>query len=596
MMNAPLRNQTAGAVADWKAFLWSYLRQYRLRLALGVAFVVSRDLVGYSIPLLIRHGVETLTHAPASMAAAGVAFVSFCIAAIALPRFAFQTGARLSLMSTSRNIEYQMRRDLMRHFFALDASFWSRTRVGDAMAHAINDLNAVRMMVGPGATALFESVTALPLALGVMAWVDWRLTLAALLPLPIAFWLLLRAGRVIRIRFDAIQNLFSTMSAAIQQTVSGVRVVRAFVQERNETSRFDAMNRAYAKANRDLALLASALDPMLVFAVGLSVLVVLFYGGQLVLDGRLSVGDFVMFTTYMALLSRPVASLGRAVNLLERGVASLMRLHVLFAQRPLIFDACGRQDGAPPPLGDLQFDDVTVVFGAKVALAGVSLKISFGDTVAILGPTGAGKTTLARLIPRLLDPSAGRVRFDGRDLRDIPLEILRAQISLAPQETFLFSATLAENIAMGAPSASPTRIEEAAHMAGLADDLGAFPLGLRTIVGERGLMLSGGQKQRVALARALLRRPRLLVLDDTLSRVDAVTADFILKQLRQAPWPHSTLFIATRVAAAQHADAIVVLDEGRVVEAGRHDELLARDGYYARMARLQHLQRELEAT
>ncbi|ADP72790.1 ABC transporter related protein [Rhodomicrobium vannielii ATCC 17100] len=580
----------------WKAFLWSYLRRYRLRLAFGVAFVVARDLIGYTIPLLISIGIDTLAHSPRETASAGVALVSLGIAAAALPRFAFQTAARLSLMSTSRNIEYEMRRDLMRHFFALDASFWSRTRVGDAMAHAVNDLNAVRMMVGPGATALFEGVTALPVALAVMGWVNWHLTLAALLPLPFAFWALLYAGRMIRHRFDAIQSLFSTMSAAVQQTVSGVRVVRAFVQEQNETSRFDEMNRSYAKSNRELALYSSSLDPMLAFATGLSVLIVLGYGGRLVLEGSLSVGDFVMFTTYMALLSRPVSSLGRAVNLLQRGAASVARLHALFAQRPKIVDpgVSGKDSGAAPvPLRELQFDDVSVSFGKNVALAGVSLRIPFGSTVAILGPTGAGKTTLARLIPRLLDPSSGCVRFDGRDVRDMPLEQLRSQISLASQETYLFSATLGENIAMGAPSASASQIAEAAQMAGLEEDLRAFPLGLQTIVGERGVMLSGGQKQRVALARALLRRPRILVLDDTLSRVDAVTADFILRQLRHASWSQTTVFIATRIAAARHADHIVILSEGRVVEAGRHDELLASNSYYARMARLQNLEHEL---
>jgi ATP-binding cassette, subfamily B, multidrug efflux pump len=465
------------------------------------------------------------------------------------------------------------------------------------MALAVNDLNAVRMMIGPGATALLESVTALPVAIAVMAWVNWHLTLAALLPLPFAFWALGRAGRVIRRRFDVIQNLFSTMSAAVQQTVSGVRVVRAFARERNETARFDAMNRAYANSNRELALYSSSLDPMLVFATGLSTLIVLGYGGRLVLDGSMSVGDFAMFTTYMALLSRPVSSLARAVNLLQRGAASVVRLHALFAERPLIVDpVCSRQNGgAAVALGELQFDDVSVSLGPNVALDGVTLRIPFGATVAILGPTSAGKTTLARLIPRLLDPSAGFVRFDGRDVRDMPVELLRSQIGLAPQETYLFSATLAENIAMGSPSASPAQIEEAALMAGLEEDLRAFPLALQTLVGERGVMLSGGQKQRIALARALVRRPRILVLDDTLSRVDAVTADFILRQLRYAPWACTTVFIATRIAAARHADRIFILNEGRVVESGRHDELLAGNNYYMRMARLQNLECELES-
>ena len=591
-MNLPLRNPS------WRVFFWSYLRRYRLRLVLGAAFLVGRDVVAYTIPLFIRSGVNSLTHAPLHTATSAVTFVSLAIALMALPRFALQTASRLSLMTTSRHIEYEMRADLMRHFFALDSKFWARTRVGDAMAHAINDLNAVRMMVGPGATALSESLTALPIALIVMGSVNWQLTLAALLPAPIVFFVLLRAGRVIRVRFDAIQELFSTMSATVQQTVSGARVVRAFAQEESETRRFDVMNRSYAKANRELAIYSGSLDPLLVFHTGLSILIVLAWGGRLVSQGRLGVGDFVMFSTYMVLLARPVSALGRAVNLMQRGAASVVRLNRLFQERPSIFDLPQSPFAAKsaPLIGDLYFDHVSVRFGDCEAIAGLTLHVPFGSSLAVLGPTGSGKSTLARLVPRLIDPDDGHMLIDERNARDLPLDQLRSAISLSSQETFLFSATLAENIALGKPEASEEEIDEAARMAGLTSDLQSFPLGLETIVGERGVTLSGGQKQRVALARALVRRPRILVLDDTLARVDAVTAEYILNELSNASWPHTTIFIAHRVSAARYADRIVILDAGRLVESGDHDSLLARGGYYTRMMSSQNLACEQEVS
>jgi ATP-binding cassette subfamily B protein len=577
-------------------FIWLYLKQYRSRLLMGIAAIVARDLVVYTIPLFIREGVNTLTHSKPSVVSMSVVTVSLCIAMAAVLRFSFQTASRLSLMTTSRNVEYHMRRDMLRHLFCLDSTFWARTRVGDAMAYATNDLNAVRMMVGPGATGLSESLVALPLTLGVMISVDWRLTLAALLPAPLAIWIVTRAGGIIRRRFHTIQSIFSSMSAAVQQTVSGVRVVRAFVQEKFEIRRFEAVNRSYARANRDLAVYISTLDPLLVFITGISVLIVLWYGGSKVLVSKMDVGNFVMFTTYTTMLARPFSSLGRATNMIQRGMASVGRLQSLFSEEPKIASAHKPELAAlrEGPLGSIRFDHVTVRYGSLTALHAIDLEAAAGSTLAILGPTGSGKSTLARLVPRLIDATEGHVFIDGVDCRNMDLNELRSRIAVVPQETFLFSATLSENIAIGNEHATDQEIQKAAEIAGLSPDIQVFQAGLNTVVGERGIMLSGGQKMRISLARAILREPSVLILDDTLSSVDALTAQYILEQLQQVTSLRTTILISHRVATAKYADQIVVLDNGKVVERGTHAGLIVGDGYYARLAGMQNIECELE--
>ncbi len=578
-------------------FVWNYLKRHPRALAAGLAAMLSRDAVSFTFPLLIREGVNNMTHAPGVAVRLSLPMVCLGMMAVAVLRSGFQTMTRLSLMNTSREAEYAIRKDLLGHVFRLDASFWGRTRVGDVMALATNDLNAVRMMLGPGLSSLFESVVSLPVAFTVMASVDWRLAVMALLPAPLAALCMIRYGHIIRTRFVAIQALFSNMSAAVQQTIAGVRVVRAFVREGSELRRFDGMNRSYVNANRVLAMYSGSFDPMLTFFAGLSLLAVLWYGGHEVLDGRLNVGTFVMFTSYMAMLVRPISSLGRVVNLMQRGLASVGRLLLLFRETPGIAAVPGR---APVPLGRrahgaVTFEDVGVLYSSSAALDSIDLEVPAGSTVAVLGATGAGKSTLVRLIPRLLDPTRGRVLIDGVDCRNLSLDELRALVGVVPQETFLFSATLAENIALGAPQATGEDIRQAAEIAGLAPDLAAWPEGYDTVVGERGVMLSGGQRQRIAIARAILKNPRILILDDALSSVDALTERGILQHLKHIMAERTTFLISHRVATAMNADLIVVLGAGRVIEQGSHESLLAHGGYYARLSRLQALQQELEA-
>lgn len=577
------------------AFIWSYLRHYPQQMILGVLSLVARDAVAFSIPLLIRAGVNSLTHHQAR-GGWSIGYIALAMVCVAIPRSAFQTSARLNVMNTSRDVEYSMRRDFLQGLFRLDATFWGRTRTGDIMASATNDLNAVRMMLGPGMTSLFESVVSLPVAIIVMGVVDWHLTIVALLPAPLAVLLLVRFGEIIRRRFNGIQAMFSSMSANIQQMIAGVRIVRSFVRENGEQRRFERQNMAYLRANRNLGAYGSSIDPLLTFIMGLSVLIVLGYGGSRVLTHKLDVGSFVMFTTYVAMLTRPIAALGRVVNLMQRGMASVGRLYLLFQERPGIVpesepDTKQLSKSAP---GDIVFDSVSVKYGDMAALTDVTLRIRAGSTVAVLGETGSGKSTLTRLVTRMVDPSAGRILIDETDCRQLALKSLRSSIGCVPQDTFLFSVTIAENIALGTPGASSEEIQEAAEIAGLIDDLASMPEGINTVVGERGIMLSGGQKQRIAIARAILRNPGILILDDSLSSVDSVTERRILTHLKTIMAERTTVLITHRVSTAMQADYIVVLDQGRILEQGTHASLLARNSQYATLSRLQTLEHELE--
>jgi len=592
-------SESAVSLRQRTFFLWGYLKRYPVQLVLGVASLIGRNGVSFAIPLLIRSAINTLTvaHGDHLIAIEGIALAITGVAALSS---AFQTAGRLNVIGISRHVEYEMRKDFLTHLFRLDASFWGRTRTGDVMALATNDLNAVRMMLGPGMISFFEAMIQLPVAVVVLASFNWRLTLAALLPAPFAVLVMVVFGRIIRRRFEQIQAMFSTMSAAVQQTIAGARVVRSFVRESAEQKRFEGMNRAYLRSNCILGVYASTFDPLLTFITGTSVLIVLWYGGSLAAAHQLRVADFVMFTTYMAMLAQPIASLGRTVNMMQRGLASTARLQLLFRESPEIdpglwlhpseVSAAQQQDGG---IG-IALRQVSVHFGPHAALDGVDLEIPAGSTLAILGETGSGKSTLVKLITRTLDPSRGQVAIDRVDCREMPLSLLRSLIAVVPQETFLFSLTLAENIALGSEGASEDAIRHAAHVAGLAPDIEALPAGFDTIVGERGIMLSGGQKQRVAIARAVLMNPRILVLDDALSSVDAVTERRILEHLRNIMASRTTVLITHRVATAMQADQIVLLRNGRIVEQGTHATLLERRGQYARLARLQELEEELE--
>jgi len=553
--------------------------------------LVLKDLAHAAQPLMIRGAVDTL--AARTGFSALLKYALWLMAAALLKGF-FQFWMRVILIGISRDIEYDLRNDLFRHLIGLSPDFYARTRTGDIMARATNDLNAVRMMLGPGIMYWSETGLTFALAMAVMIWVDPRLAVFAVMPAPVVSLAVILFGRKIHDRFERIQAMFSDISSRVQENLSGVRMVRAFVQEQAELRRFEDLNRQYIDQNLKLVRIQGLFQPLLEALIGVTFLVVLWYGGYQVLRGRISLGSFVMFNTYMGMLVWPMIALGWVVNLMQRGTASMERINQLLRERPSIAAPEFPVD-LGTPRGEIEFRGVTVAYPAGKALDGVDLKIPAGATVAVVGHTGSGKSTLINLIPRLLDPTAGAVLVDGIDVRALSPADLRRHIGLVPQETFLFSATLGGNIAFGVEGATDAEIRQVAEMAGLAADVDGFPEGYRTMVGERGITLSGGQKQRTAIARALLRSPRILILDDALSSVDTLTEERILTHLAGVMRGRTVILISHRVSTVRGADWIVVLEKGKVAEQGTHAELVAAGGYYAELSQKQALEEELEA-
>jgi ATP-binding cassette subfamily B multidrug efflux pump len=575
----------------WKslATVRKYLWRYRWGLALGGVCLVLKDLSQAAQPLMIRGAIDGL-------GGRGAVFVRFALylVGLALLKGVFQYWMRVIIIGISRDIEYDLRGDLFRHLVDLSPDYYARTRTGDIMARATNDLNAVRMMLGPGVMYCFETGLTFLLAIGIMVSVDWRLAIPALLPGPVVSLAVIFFGRAIHERFEGIQENFSDISSRVQENLSGVRMIRAFAQERAELRRFEELNRQYIAQNIRLVRIQGVFDPLLEALIGLTFLVVLWVGGYQVLNGRLSIGSFVMFNTYMGMLVWPMIALGWVVNLMQRGTASLDRINQILAERPSIA-------AAPDAValvavgGEVEFRGVSMDYGSTLALDCVNLRIPAGSTIAVVGHTGSGKSTLVSLIPRLMDPTSGAVLLDGIDLQRLDPAELRRQIGFVPQETFLFSATIAENIAFGVDSATEEQIRRAAEIAGLAGDIETFPEGYRTMVGERGITLSGGQKQRTAIARAILRDPRILILDDALSSVDTMTEERILSHLAGVMRGRTVILISHRVSTVRQADQIVVLSRGQIVEQGTHTELVSAGGYYSELSQKQMLEEELES-
>ena len=586
--------------AAWR--LLPYVARYRARFAAGSVFLLLATAIQLVSPWVLKLAIDDLT---AGVTQAKLGLYAGALVGIAALGGVCRFWMRRVIIGASRLIEY----DLRGHFFArlqrLDLAYFQRNRTGDLMSRATNDLSAVRMMVGPAlmysATTSIVFVVAVALMLSISAW----LTLIVLLPLPLVSIAVRRFGDAIYHRSERIQAQLARLSAIAQEALAGVRVVRAYGREAAELERFEAANREYVARSRAVIMIQGLFFPSLAFCLGLSALVVLWAGTREVVAGRMTAGDFVAFNAYLTMLAWPMIAFGWVTSMLQRGMAAWQRMLAVSDAEPGVRDPEPDAAQSPPGgvRGRVELRDLSFAYNGEPVLQGVSAVVEPGQMLALVGPTGSGKSTLVNLLPRLFDPPPGAVFVDGVDVRQLPLAVLRGAIGYVPQEPLLFSATVAENVAFGAAGNGDSgghdgdgaaAVESAVALACLDADVARFPDGLATTVGERGLTLSGGQQQRVALARALLADPRILILDDALSAVDTRTEEAILARLRGVMRERTSIVVSHRISTVRGADQILVLDRGRVVERGTHDELLARGGLYADLDRQQRLEAELE--
>ncbi len=579
------------------ARLLPYLLRYRRRFLVGLACVAVTTGVSLTAPWVLKYAINDLY---TGVTRGKLLTYAGLLILIAVTGATFRYLMRRIIIGVSRQIEYDLRNDFFARLQLFSPGYFQSRRTGDLMSRATSDLNAVRMTVGPAVMYSANTVILFAAAISLMLSIDSRLTLMALVPLPFVTVAVRYFGAAIHRRFERIQAQLSDLSAVTQEALSGVRVVRAYRQEEAELARFGRANREYLDRNRRLIRLQGFFFPTMALFLGLGALLVLWLGSRDVIRGRLSIGGFVAFNAYLMMLSWPMIAFGWVTNMVQRGLASWKRmLEVLDAQPDITDPPADRLVRLPEVRGEIEFRDLTFRYGDRAVLDQVSVRIEAGQTVALVGPTGSGKSTLVSLLPRLFDPPPGTVFVDGVDVRDLSLAQLRGAIGFVPQEAFLFSESIADNIAFaagGAGAADRERIEWAAGVARLDKDLAGFPAGYETMVGERGITLSGGQKQRTAIARALLADPRILVLDDALSAVDTFTEEEILARLKGVMRQRTSLIVSHRVSTVRDADLILVLDRGRIIERGTHDELVAEGGFYAELYRKQLLEEELAAS
>lgn len=575
-----------------------YLWKYKKTLFWGLLTVVGSNIFTVVQPKLIGDAIDKLKSGIElhSIDMSGLLVYAGFIVGLSAIAGVFTFLTRQTIIVMSRHIEFDLRNDFLAHIQKLSFSYFQNTPTGDLMAHATNDISAVRNVVGPGVMYPSDTFMTFSMTLGMMLWTDWKLTLIALVPLPLVSYAVYRLGKLIHEKFEGRQEQFSLLTMRAQENLSGIRIVKAYVREQYEIKRFYDLSWDYLKRNLVLAKIQSVMWPLMFLLVGCSLVITIYYGGLRVIDGEMSIGTLTAFFGYLILLIWPMIAFGWVTNMLQQGAASMGRLARIFDTQPEIKDSDITDESIREIQGKVQFRNVSFTHkNAQTAtLKGIDLDIPAGTTLAVVGYTGSGKSTLVNLIPRLYDTTGGELLIDGIDIRRIPVEVLRSHIGYVQQETFLFSDSLTDNISYGTDNGTEEHIREAAEISQIARDVHDFPKGFETIIGERGITLSGGQKQRTSIARAIMRNPKILILDDALSAVDTYTEEEILKRLRGVMKNRTSIIISHRISTVKDADLIVVLNNGSIAERGTHGELVTRGGIYAELYEKQLLEEELE--
>ncbi|HRQ67458.1 MAG TPA: ABC transporter ATP-binding protein [Candidatus Syntrophosphaera sp.] len=570
-----------------------YLKKSYGRIAGGIVMLILVDIVQLITPRVMQYAIDSIQER--RITSTGLIWVALIIIGLALAVMILRYFWRVLIIGNAFRIEKHLRQDFYNHLLRLSQNFFNRSKIGDLMAYATNDLNAVRMLFGMGLIAGMDIVLMTIASFSFMGSIDWRLTGLAVLPMPILTITITIFGKKMHKSFFRVQKSFATLSGAIQESISGIRIVKAFGQEKSELEKVDEVSWQFVQENIRMAKIAGFFHPFQSLVISLSMVITLFFGGRAAIRGDITIGQFIAFFQYLGMLVWPMIAIGWIVDMYQRGTASLKRLNEIFQTASEIDDS--EADPAIKSLqGNIEIRDLSFRYGENLPLIfdGISTSVSDGKTLAVVGPTGCGKTTLIELLVRIYEPPKGSILVDGHPLHRIPLNVLRRDMVLVPQDIFLFSDSISNNIRLGSPETSTEQVLEAAKLAQIHDEVMEFENKFDTVIGERGVTLSGGQKQRVAIARALLTNPEILILDDALSAVDTKTERFILEKLIETRKGKTTIIIAHRISSIQHADRIIVLGDGKITESGTHDELVALGGLYHDLYEKQRIRARLE--